>query len=455
MVGMVHHPAVSPRQLKLGVFLFGNCNYHVAGWRHPDAYVDAGSNFERWREFARKLEDAKFDMLFIADIPGVAGSDNPELLSRTGRVDCFEPLTMLGALTPLTTHLGLVATCATTYSQPFNIARMMASLDQLSGGRIGWNLVTGGNAEDARNFNLDAHVAHHQRYAQAEEFADVVRGLWDSIDEGALVRDKASGVYIKPDGIHQLNYEGAYYKVRGPLGIQRSPQGQPVLIQAGKSGEGMNLACRVADLIFTSQATLAEAQAFYADIHERAAGFGRAPGDFKIMPGISTYIGRNRAEAEDKFEELSALTPIDVAMSQLRVLLGNIDLDQFDLDAPLPPLDGNSARMSGGPSYSRLAQQGGLTLRQVAQRAAVGKDHLIVKGTPSDIADVMEEWLVSGGADGFNLLPPTVPGGLDDFLTLVVPELQRRGLFRREYEARTLRGNLGLPVPRSRHERQA
>lgn len=438
-------------QLHLGVFLYGNCNYHIAGWRHPDTYMNMGSDFQPWVEIARKLEAAKFDMLFIADAPGVTGSGNPKLLSRMGRVDALEPLTLLGALSVVTERLGLVATCATTYNQPFNVARMLASLDRLSGGRIGWNLVTGGMMEDANNFNLPSHVAHLDRYTQAEEFADVVQGLWDSIDEDAFVRDKESGVYLDPEGIHQLNHVGEYYRVRGPLGVARSPQGRPVLIQAGKSEQGRMLSARVAEVIFTSQATLLEALEFSSDLKARVAGFGRSPADIRIMPGLSVYLGSSQAEAEDKFEALTALTPIEVALEQLRPMLGGVDLSGYDLDGPMPALEGNSARMSAGPAYTRLAQNENLTLRQLALRASAGKDHLVVKGTPKMVADVMEEWFHAGAADGFNLLPPLVPGSLDEFIEQVVPELQRRGLFRTEYSGRTLRDHMEIPVPVSRH----
>lgn len=438
-------------RMNLGVFLGGNCGYHVAGWRHAGAFRDMASNPDRWFEVAERMEQAKLDMLFIADVPGVAGSDNPGLLAKTGRVDSFEPLAMLGALAARTTRLGLVATVATAYTQPFNVARAIASLDQLSRGRIGWNLVTGGSSEDARNFNLDSHIAHHQRYEQAEEFADVVTGLWDSIDEGALVHDAGAGCYIRPDGIHQLNHEGRFYKVRGPLGVARSPQGRPILIQAGKSDEGMNLAARIADVVFTSQATIGEAQAYYSGIKSRAEGVGRDPASVRVMPGISIYLGRDEAEATRKMDELVAMTPIEAALQQLKVLLGGVDLSQFDLDEPWEGIEGNSARMSAGPAYTRLAQGGALTLRELALRCAVAKDHLIVAGTATHVADVMEQWFREGAADGFNILPAVMPTTLYEVIDEVVPELQRRGLFRTEYDGPTLRDHLGLPVPVSRY----
>ncbi len=443
----------TPRQLHLGVFLGGNCNYHASGWRHPDSFSDAGSNVQRWIELAQKIEAAKLDMLFIADGAGVTDAENPQLLARSGRVDSFEPLTLLGALSSVTKKLGLVATCSTTYNLPFNIARMFGSLDQLSGGRMGWNLVTGASASDAFNFSLDKFVAHEDRYAQAEEFADVVRGLWDSIDEDALLRDKEAGFYVRPQGVHHLNHKGKFYSVKGPLGVARSPQGQPVLVQAGKSEEGKALSARVADVVFTSQATLAEGQAFYADVKSRAEAFGRSRDSVKIMPGISIYVGATRAEAEEKFDALAALTPIEIALAGLASHAGDIDLSQYDLDAPAPVLAPNAKRAASGPAFTRIAQNSNLTLRQLALRSASTRDHLAVKGTVEDIADVMEHWFRSDAADGFNLQPPTVPGGLDDILQGVVPELQRRGLFRIEYQSNTLREHLGLEKPVSRYVR--
>lgn len=440
--------------LRLGVFMYGHCNYHVAGWRHPDSWTDAGSNVDRWIAFARRMERAKLDMLFIADGVGVSGADNPDRLSRTGVGDAFEPLTLLGALSAVTERLGLVATCATTYTQPYNVARMFASLDQLAHGRSGWNLVTGGNPDEARNFNMDSFVPATERYAQAEEFADVVLGLWDSFDEGAFIRDKARGLYLRPEAIHTLGHKGSYYKVAGPLGVARSPQGRPVLIQAGKSDSGKNLASRVADLIFTAAATLEEAQAFYADVRARAEAFGRAPGDLKVLPGISVYLGATEAEARRNFEELEALMPIDVAVERLSRILGGVDLSGFELDKPMPPLEANQARMGTPVAYTKLAQAGNLTLRQVALRSATSKDHLIAIGTVDQVVDTMERWFKEAGADGFNLLPHTVPGALDDFIDQVVPELRRRGLFRTEYEGTTLRENLGLPVPASRYAKK-
>jgi FMN-dependent oxidoreductase (nitrilotriacetate monooxygenase family) len=422
-------------------------NYHVAGWRHPDAFADAGSNFQRWIEFARIVERGKLDMLFVADVIGVPGVQNAEMLRHTSSADKFEPFTLLAALSSVTRNVGLVATAATAYNEPYNVARTLASLDHLSGGRAGWNLVTGGSYEDAANFSRAEHAAHGDRYERGEEFADVVRGLWDSYDAGAFPRDKASGHYIEPDKVHVLNHQGKYFQVKGPLSVGRPPQGHPVIVQAGTSEPARKLSARVADVVFTAQSSFEDAKAFYADVKGRLQQHGRHPDDLKIMPGVAMYIGRSQQEADDKCEELNALIPINVAVSRLSRMLGGVDLSGHDLDGPMPDIPSNAARVSTPLNYVRLAKRDNLTLRQVAMRSAAGKDHWTLTGTPKTIADELERWFVEKAADGFNLLPPHVPGTINEFVDLVVPELQRRGLFRTEYEGVMLRQNLGVPFP--------
>jgi FMN-dependent oxidoreductase (nitrilotriacetate monooxygenase family) len=434
-------------KMKFAVFLMADSNYHIAGWRHPDAYVDAGSNIQRWIEFAKTLERGKLDMLFVADVIGVPGVHNPESLRYASTVDKFEPFTLLAALSSVTHRLGLVATSATAYNEPYNVARTLASLDHLTGGRAGWNLVTGGSYEDAANFSQPVHAAHGDRYERGEEFVDVVRGLWDSYDHDAFPRDKASGRYVDPAKVHVLNHTGKYFSVKGPLSVGRPPQGYPVIVQAGTSEPARKLSARVADVVFTAQSSIDDAKAFYADVKGRMQQHGRHPDDLKVMPGVAMYIGGSQQEAEDKCEALNALIPIEVAVSRLSRMLGGVDLSGYPLDEPMPEVQGNAARMSTPLNYVRLARRDNLTLRQVAMRSAAGKDHWTLIGTPQTIADELERWFVEKAADGFNLLPPHVPGAINEFVDRVVPELQRRGLFRTDYEGATLRENLGVPFP--------
>jgi N-acetyl-S-(2-succino)cysteine monooxygenase len=435
------------RKIKFSVFMTADCNYHVAGWRHPDAYADSGVNLQHWIEYARTIERAKMDMLFIADTIGLPGVDRPDLIGFNTRGDKFEPFTLLSALSCMTKSIGLVATAATTYNEPYTVARVLASLDHLSGGRAGWNMVTGGNHEDAFNFSHAAHPPHADRYARAEEFGDVVIGLWDSFEDDAFPRDKATGRYLDADKIHVLNHRGLRFAVKGPLSVARPPQGHPVIVQAGSSTPAKELAARLADANFTAQPSLGDAKAFYADLKGRLAKFGRAPDSLKIMPGVVMYIGRTEAEAREKFEMLQELIPLPVALDRLSRMLGGIDLSGFPLDGPMPEITGNEARMSTPMNYVRLARRENLTLRQVALRSAAGKDHWTLIGSPQQIVDELENWFTSEGADGFNLLPPYVPGTLNDFADLIVPEMQRRGLYRTEYEGATLRENLGLARP--------
>jgi len=439
--------AASKGKMKFAVFLMADSNYHIAGWRHPDAYVDAGSNIQRWVEFAKTLERGKLDMLFVADVIGVPGIQNPESLRYASTVDKFEPFTLLAALSSITHRLGLVATSATAYNEPYNVARTLASLDHLTGGRAGWNLVTGGSYEDAANFSQPVHAAHGDRYERGEEFVDVVRGLWDSYDHDAFPRDKASGRYVDPAKVHVLNHTGKYFSVKGPLSVGRPPQGYPVIVQAGTSEPARKLSARVADVVFTAQSSIDDAKAFYADVKGRMQQHGRHPDDLKVMPGVAMYIGGSQQEAEDKCEALNALIPIEVAVSRLSRMLGGVDLSGYALDEPMPEVQGNAARMSTPLNYVRLARRDNLTLRQVAMRSAAGKDHWTLIGTPQTIADELERWFVEKAADGFNLLPPHVPGAINEFVDRVVPELQRRGLFRTDYEGATLRENLGVPFP--------
>jgi N-acetyl-S-(2-succino)cysteine monooxygenase len=438
------------RQLKLGAFLYPT-GHHVAAWRHPRAQADAGVNVAHYAEVARKAEAAKFDLVFLADSAGVRGNDLPAL-SRTATryVAQFEPLTLLSALSAVTERIGLVATASTTYNEPFHIARKFASLDHLSGGRAGWNLVTSSNEAEAHNFSRDAHPAHADRYERAREFADVVRGLWDTWEDDAFPRDKDSGIYFEPEKLHILDHKGKHFQVRGPLNVARSPQGHPVVVQAGASDAGKELAAETAEVIFTATPTLAEAQAFYSDVKGRLARYGREPDDLKILPGVFPVVGRTEAEAQEKFEELQALIHPVVGLSLLSGLSAGVDLSAYPLDGPLPELPATNASKSRQQLVVDLARREGLTIRQLYLRVAGARGHWQVVGTPEQIVDQLEDRFVNGGADGFNIMPPYLPGGLDDFIELVIPELRRRGLFRTEYEGRTLRENLGLKRPAHR-----
>jgi alkanesulfonate monooxygenase len=436
-------------QLKFAVFMSGESNYHLAGWRLPEAYADAGLRLDRWIEFARTMERGRLDMLFIADSIGTHGADDLDSMRHNPQTDRLEPFTLLAALSSVTTHIGLAATCHTAYNEPFHVARKFASLDHLSGGRAGWNFVTGANAEDALNFSREAHAAHGDRYDRAEEFADIVLGLWDSFDDGAFVRDKASGVYLDTAKFHILGHKGKYFQVKGPLSVPRPPQGHPVLIQAGKSEPAKEVSARVADAVFTSQPTIEEAQAFYADVKGRMAKFGRQPESLKILPGVVIFAGKTAEEAEEKYRRMGALISDAAAMRLLSERMGGIDLSPYDIDGPLPDFEGNKVRMSNPPALVKLARREGLTLRGLAHRFAAARGHLMLRGTPATIADTLQSWFENRACDGFIFMPVYLPGALDDFVDQVIPELQRRGLFRTEYEGRTLRENLGLARPES------
>jgi N-acetyl-S-(2-succino)cysteine monooxygenase len=434
-------------QLKFAVFMSGDSNYHLAGWRLPEAYADAGMKLKRWIEFAKTMERGKLDMLFIADSIGTSGAEDAEATSHNPQVDRFEPFTVLSALAAVTSRIGLAATCHTTYNEPYHVARKFASLDHLSEGRAGWNFVTGANAEDALNFSRDAHTAHADRYDKAEEFADIVRGLWDSYEDDAFPRDKETGLYVDTSKQHILNHKGKYFQVKGPLSVARPPQGHPVLIQAGKSEPAKELSARVADAVFTSQPTLEEAQAFYADVKGRMAKYGRPQNHLKILPGVVIFTGETAQEAEKKYEKLHSLMSPATALQLLEGRMGGVDLSPYPFDGPIPDMQGNNNRMSNPPALVKMARRENLTIRGLAMRYAAARSHWMLRGTPAQVCDQLEERFVKRGADGFIVMPVYVPGALNDFVDFIVPELQRRGLFRTDYEGTTLRENLGVPRP--------
>jgi alkanesulfonate monooxygenase len=434
--------------MKLGMFL-RPAGHHIAAWRHPDAQADGGVNFEHYVQVAQTAERGRFDMLFSAD-SATALTAAEASLHRMSYVAWIDPYSLLAALAPVTKHIGLVCTATTTYEEPFHIARRFASLDLISGGRAGWNLVTSANPNEAQNFGRDQHLEKAERYRRAREFAEVVLGLWDSWEEDAFVRDKRNGVFFQPDKMHVLHHTGKYFKVRGPLNVSRSPQGQPVVVQAGASDDGKELAAETAEVVFTAQPTLEGARAFYADVKSRMSKYGRDSDHLKVMPGFFVTVGRTTEEAKEKFQNLQDLIHPEVGLGLLSQRVG-IDLSSYPLDGPLPELPENKVISSRAELISTMAKRENLTIRQIYQRIAGGRGHFTVTGTAAEIADHMEEWFTTGAADGFNVMSPFFPSSLDDFVELVIPELQRRKLFRTEYEGTTLRDNLGLPKPQFRH----
>ena len=437
------------RMMRLGAFVH-ETGQHVAAWRHPDAYAESGTVFAQALDVARIAERGKFDLLFLADSAAVGMHGSAESRGRMGKTVKFEPITLLSALAAVTSHLGLVATCSSTYNEPYTLARQFASLDQISAGRAGWNLVTSNNEAEAFNHGREKHAAHADRYDRAAEFAAVVNGLWDSWDEDAFIRDKDSGVYYDPDRLHVLNHRGPHFAVRGPLNVARSPQGRPVLVQAGASDTGRDLAARLAELVFTAQTTFEQASAFYADVMGRLPRFGRSAADVKIMPGLYPVVGRTEAEAREKFEYLQSLIHPSVGLAVLEHTIGVANLSQYPLHGPVPEMGDTNGPLSRQRLLLEAARRDKLTLWELCLLNAGPRGHLLTIGTPSQIADVMEHWFLNGAADGFNVMPAWLPGSLTDFVDMVIPELQRRGLFRTEYEGKTLRQNLGLPIPASR-----
>jgi alkanesulfonate monooxygenase len=431
------------RTLKLGAFM-RPISIHTGAWRFPGALPDANFNFRAIKRFAQLLEAAKFDAFFMADHLAVLNMPRSALM-RSHTVTSFEPFTLLSALAGATEHLGLIATASTTFDAPYHVARRFASLDHLSGGRAGWNIVTTSNPDAALNFGLSEHMEHDERYLRAREFFDVVTGLWDSFDDDAFVRDVAEGIYVDPDKMHRLDHRGKYFSVRGPLNIARPPQGWPVIVQAGASEAGRQLAAETAEVIFGAESSLDSARAFYADVKARMAKLGRPPAHLHVLPGAFVVVGSSIAEAREKRAQLDALVHAESAIASLSVWLGH-DASRFDPDAPLPPLPQTNQSHSGQRRAVELAAREKLTVRQLAQRVG-GYAGLSFVGTAKTIADEMEEWLVREACDGFNVMFPYLPAGLEDFVREVVPELTRRGLFRREYTGRTLREHLGLPRP--------
>ncbi|WP_428486206.1 LLM class flavin-dependent oxidoreductase [Rhodopila sp.] len=423
------------RQMHMGVFVLGTGN-HTAGWRYEGA-ATSHMQLPVIQQIAHTAERGKFDVLFISDSMVMDPSDHPSFMCR------LEPTTLISVLSASTTHIGLGATVSSSFSEPFNVARIFASIDHISGGRAAWNVVTSSNPKAALNFNRDEHLEHELRYQRANEFVDVVRGLWDCWDDGAIVADKTTGRFIDADKVRTLDHKGRFFQVKGPVNIARCPQGHPVIIQAGGSPSGLELAARSADVVFSVVQDLQAAKIAYADLKGRMSKYGRSPNELAVLPGIMPIIGASDAEAREQLAKLQAwLTPTNAA-TLVASRIG-YDVAGFPLDGPVPPPPPLRESRTFAHVLYETARREGMTLRDLYNLTAAARGHWVVCGTPQGIADTLEEWFTGMAADGFNILPPYFPGAFVDFVDLVVPELQRRGLFRRDYQGRTLRDHLGL-----------
>lgn len=426
------------RKLRLGLFV-QPLGHHVSGWRLTEN-LGSPTDIDWLTWIARKAEAGKFDMFFIGDALATSVYRLPSTMAR------LEPLTLLSALAVQTRHIGLAATASTTFSDPFNLARSFSSLDHISRGRAAWNVVTSFSTDVARNFSRDDMPAHAERYAVAHEFLEVTFKLWEGWQEGAVQPDNASGQYFVNEKIKPVNHQGKYFQVQGPLNITRSPQGRPVIIEAGSSADGQKLAAATAEVVFTAAATLEEAQTFYRAQKQQVKEAGRNPEHVLILPGVMPIVGRTREEARETWRELNSLVDIDNGIRQLSTRF-NMDLSVFPLDGPVPDVPAGEGNQSRVKLLTDLAYRENLTLRELAAIAAGSRGHRVLVGTADDIADDFQHWLEEGGADGFNIMPAVMPEQLSLFVELVIPELRRRGLFREEYEFSTLRENLGLPEP--------
>jgi FMN-dependent oxidoreductase (nitrilotriacetate monooxygenase family) len=434
------------RKIRLGATITGvGTSKH--GWKHPDLNGDESVSFAHFKKIAQKAEAGKFDFVFIVDSPYITEGSAPHYLNR------LEPLTVLSALGAVTSQIGLVGTLTASFTEPFTVARQFASLDHISHGRAGWNVVTTGLEGAAQNYSKTEHFDHEVRYKRAEEHLEVVRGLWDSWEDDAFVRNKETGEFFDKSKLHTLNHKGEFFSVKGPLNIARSKQGQPVIFQAGGSSTGRDLAAKSADAIFTGHENIEEAKAFYADIKQRAAAFGRASEEILVFPGIGPVIGRTQEEAESKFQEIVGRVNLEDALIQLGRPFTYHDFTQYPLDEPFPELGdlGSNSYRSATDRIKRIAKKEKLTLRQTALRFATPRSSFV--GTPEKVADTVQRWFEEGAADGF-IIGSALPSSLQDFVELVVPTLQERGLFRDDYDGGTLRNHLGLSFPVNRNSIQ-
>ena len=419
---------------------------HTGGWRYPGGFADANFNLNHIIRFIQKLEEGKFDTFFMAD--HLALLNMPiEALKRSATPTSFEPMTLLSALAMVTEKIGLVATSSTTYDAPYHVARRFASLDHISGGRSGWNIVTTANPNASRNFGIEFQMEHDERYSRAKEFYDVVTGLWDSWEDDAFVRNQKTGIFFDTEKMHILNHQGKYLKSRGPLNIARPIQGWPVIVQAGASNAGRQLAAETAEVVFTSQPTIDHAREFYSDVKGRMKQIGRNPSHMHILPACMVIIANSLEDAKERRAKLDSLVHFESAIASLSIALGT-DASVFDPEEMLPDIPETNAGQSSREKAIRLAKEEGLTVRQLAQRIG-GHSSLCLMGPPELVADQMEEWLSNGGADGFTIQFPYLPQGLDDFVEKLVPILQKKGIYREDYEGNTLRENLGLPRPKN------
>lgn len=438
------------RQIKLGLFVRPAGN-HIASWRHPDSHADAGANFQRFVDMARTAERGLFDMLFSADTAS-AWTAEGEGMRRQHYVAWLEPFCLMSALSGYTRNIGLASTATTTYEEPYSLARRFATLDLVSGGRGGWNVITSGNPTEAQNFGREVHADKIDRYKRAREFVQVVSGLWDSWDDDAFVRDRESGIFFDETKMHVLDHRGEHFRVRGPLNVPRSPQGRPVIIQAGASDAGREMAAESADVVFSAANDIDEARAFYSDLKGRMDRYGRHPDELKVLPGVAFSVAPTEQEAIEKYEQLQELIHPDIAIGLASRRIG-FDLRPYPKDGPLPTPPAKVAGDRSSRSYMmyEVARRENLTILQLAKRFAAARGHFFVTGSPAMVVDVLEDWFKTGACDGFNMIPPLYPNSLEDFVNLVVPEMQKRGLYRTRYEGTTLRDNLGLARPRSRY----
>ncbi|WP_336787229.1 LLM class flavin-dependent oxidoreductase [Paenibacillus sp. MMO-177] len=442
------NPSSNNRQMALGAFLSSHpTGRHIASWRHPEAEPENVLSFDYYRRLVEIAEEGKFDLFFIADKLCILDQYESSI-THTNTVR-FEPFTLLSALATTTKYIGLAGTESTTYNEPYHTARKLASLDHLSNGRAGWNVVTSATDEEAYNFGRDTQMIHSLRYERAREYVDIAKRLWDGWEEDAIVRDKKSGIYADESKVHYLEHTGKHFNVRGPLNVSRPPQGHPVIIQAGSSEDGKQLAAEIADVVFVTPVHLEQGKRLYAELKERAAKLGKEPDQIKVIPGVYVTVAATEAEVSDKERVLRELIEPKLGLDFLAWGL-SLDLSSYPLDGPLPDLpalDSRNGSKSGLIGILEVARTENLTIRQFYERYAKAQLSFEITGTPEQVADELEKWFVEGAADGFMIVAPVMPSGLEDFVRLVVPELQRRGLFREEYTGSTLREHLGLNRP--------
>ncbi len=446
---------MAKRQIKLGAFI-PTTSQHAAGWRHPESRPQDHLSIDYAIELAKTAEKGLFDAYFLADGLSVnwshGASKNANTIGYTDKAVGFEPVTLFSAISAVTKNIGFIATASTTYEDPYLLARKFASLDHISKGRAGWNVVTTSAADTARNFNFDRHPDPALRYERADEFIEVTQKLWDSWADDAFKYDKKTGQFFEASQSHEPLHSGKYFNVQGALNVPRPPQGYPVIVQAGQSEAGRELAAKYAEVIFTSQQNLEDAQAFYCDIKGRLVKYGRHADDIKIMPGVSIFVAKTEEEAQAKYDLLNSLILPDVGLGLLSGLSGGIDLSKYDLDAPFPKInDADLTFSSRQQLIIDIAKEHNFTIRQLYEYIASARGHWTLIGTPEQVVNQLQTWFENEAADGFNVLPPSTPAGLNDFVEFIVPELQRRGLFRTKYEGTTLRENLGLKRPENQY----